>query len=163
MRRHLAVTAAVALLGAAACSKPAAAPADDLQQDLARAGGSGSALELAPRSGGLQVVSDVELGRNPEPKPAYKAAPTPVKRVVPRPAPRATQVAVAPEPEPTAAPERVPTPAPERSPEAAPLPAVEPMPAPRPRPADAPQPTRRRGGWSSVSDVIRNAPFPINP
>jgi outer membrane biosynthesis protein TonB len=161
MRRHLAVTAALALLGAGACSKPAPVPADELTQDLARANGGG--LELAPRSGGLQVVSDVELGRPPQKQSAFKAAPTPQRRPVPKPAPRAIRVAAAPvpAPEPTRAP--VPEPAPTPAPERAPEPEMAPMPAPRPRPAATPTQKEPPGGWSSVGDVIRRAPFPIKP
>jgi hypothetical protein len=67
---------------------------------------------------------------------AVEAAPAPELR------PQAAEVAAAPEPSPT------------------PEPVVA---APSRRPMPAPEPARRRGGWSSTADVIRNAPFPINP
>jgi hypothetical protein len=65
----------------------------------------------------------------------------------------------------------------ERAPVVVPEPVVAEMPAPPEEPTRtepvvaAPsrtdrrveEPARRRGGWSSTADVIRNAPFPINP
>jgi hypothetical protein len=44
--------------------------------------------------------------------------------------------------------------------EVTPLPDI--LPSDRPRPTDPPKPTRR-GPYKSTSEVIRNAPFPINP
>ena len=54
-----------------------------------------------------------------------------------------------------------PNPIPEKpAPEIAPLPDI--LPSDRPRPMEAPKPTRK-GPYKSTSEVIRNAPFPINP
>lgn len=158
--RHvrLSITLATALaLGACSSSAPEQTLADDLQRDLAMT--AGTAVELAPKSGGQQVVSAIES------TPAV-AQPRPVQR----------------------APRRSPTPAPQRAPEpvladVTPEPEVEvpaPMPAPTPEPAaevkapqpavgggrPSPVPSQRRapaGGWKTPSEVIRNAPFPINP
>jgi len=155
--------ASVALLVSAACSRTAEQPAlsDDLKQDLARAGGGAGDVQLAGNTTGrVDVVSAVERtnGSVAAPKaPAVAKAPSAVhgktavvnspRRVAPaaaEPAPRA--------PEPAPAEVRTEQPAP------------EPMPAQaRPR---APQPSTQReppGGWRSPGEVIRNAPFPINP
>ena len=66
------------------------------------------------------------------------------------------RVPVAPKPGPTAAP------IPEKpAPEVDPLPDAV-VPSTRPRATEAPKPTRK-GPYKSTSEVIRNAPFPINP
>jgi hypothetical protein len=169
MRGGLTAALAATLLGAAACSspEPAGSGADaDLQRDLEAV----QAVD-APRPARTQFVSPLELGRGPErPAPAPRAAArsAPVRRAAP---PAARQVArrVAPAPRAVAAVEAAP--APELRPQAAEVAAApEPSPTPEPvvaapsrRPMPAPEPARRRGGWSSTADVIRNAPFPINP
>ena len=150
MTRHLRYAAALAALAiAAACGKPTgSALSDDLQRDLDQAGGSG--IELAPSaSARTQVVSAEEQGRverrrSAAPRPTSNAA-----RAVP-----VARTSSAPEP-------RVPTSAPADPPttvEAAPPPAPA---GPRPQPNVPTQ--QRRGGYKSVGDVIRDAPFPINP
>ena len=162
MRNPLRLTiASVALLVSAACSRSSEQPAlsDDLKQDLAKAGGTD--VQLAGTSNGrIDVVSAAERtngavaapkaptvsrapsavrGRTAVVKSAKRAAPAPAE-----PAPRAAEVA----------------PAEVRTAE----PAPEPVPSQaRPR---APQPSTQReppGGWRSPGEVIRNAPFPINP
>lgn len=151
---------AVLLAAAAACSGSSdrAAVSSDLEQDLARAGGTD--VQLAGSSANrVDVVSASERVESPTPAPKAKTAsrvpsvnrgtraiaPTP-RRQAPaaaQPAPRAEEVAPADQP-------RV-----ERQP--------EPMPQTRPQ---APVPSRQpepRGGWKTPGEVIRNAPFPINP
>jgi hypothetical protein len=154
--------ASVALLVSAACSRSSEQPAlsDDLKQDLAKAGG-GTDVQLAGSSNGrVDVVSVAERtnGAVAAPKsPTVSRAPSAVrgktavvksaKKVAPaaaEPAPRAEE----------AAPAEVYT----REPEPEPVPAQA-----RPR---APQPSTQReppGGWRTPGQVIRNAPFPINP
>ena len=141
---------------AAACSPGASAEADQaLLSDLEQASAAG--LELAPRASGTQVVSAVErTGTTPRP------AVSPVKRT-PTPSPKRT----APRPEALEAPVATIAPAPAPEAEIAPAPAPEPIveraPAvmmPQSRPAATPN---CPGGCRSVSDVIRNAPFPIKP
>lgn len=146
--------ATLAACGRGATEQPLA---DDLQRDLDMAGG--TAVELAPRSGAQQVVSAIEAtpaGQKPQ---AVSRAPGP------KPTPRAPQQAAAPV---VAAADAAPTPeATTPAPEPAPVPKAQstdeaPVVAPRPT---APQPQRKapRGGWWGTGDVIRNAPFPVNP
>lgn len=164
----------VALCALAACGRPATV-SDELQQDLQQA--STAAVELAPRAPQTQVVSAIELGQSeapkvaaPEPTPARKApqrakAPAQTRRTPVR------QVAVerAPEPElqPVAEAPAVVAEAPAPQEEPAPITVSAPVPAPPSRaPAPSRVPARRgsgNGGWWSTGDVIRNAPFPINP
>ena len=156
MHRHLASIAAVALLGAAACSRPAA-PSSDLAKDLEAA--SGPSVELAPRAAGTQIVSDLEqTGGAPKHAPAPRVAPRPRTPTPQRTAPVVVAQApqAAPAPTPTPEPTTVAVQAPEPTPEAD-------IPPPRPRPAPQGSAPSRRGGYSSVSDVIRRAPFPITP
>ena len=149
---RLVVAGMVAALSLAACSRSGSAPVD-LGSELDAATGDTSGL--LPNRGGLEYVSAIE--RTPGSVPAAAA---PVKR--PTPAPRATPQPVrkpvvdkAPAPEPDAV-VIAPAPAPQ------PAPAATPAPAPRPTPTPTPTPTRR-GGYSNMGDIIRNAPFPINP
>ncbi len=182
-RRHVPLCAAAvfAAVSAAACSGGHAAANDALRRDLDAAGGDG--LALAPRASQTQVVSPLELGNGkasaagtparaatgtpaPAPRRLVARAPAPVvervriiERVIerdpaPAPAPTRTEVAAAP----TAATPAAPT-AVDPAPVAAPSPGSRHM----PQTTDAPAPTRaRRGAWN-MGDVIRNAPFPINP
>ena len=57
LARLTTMLATVAILGACAGGTPEQPLADDLQRDLAMAGG--TAVELAPRAGGQQVVSAI--------------------------------------------------------------------------------------------------------
>ena len=152
----------LALVSVAACSRSADQPAmaDDLKQDLARVGGGDVQLAGIPAPK-VDVVSAGERTLSPTPAlraPTVSRAPSafhgtraPVKSVqhvtaAPAPvAPVATDVAPAEAP-------RV-----ERAPEPVPMSAGRPE-APRPSTQRAP-----RGGWSTPGQVIRNAPFPINP
>jgi hypothetical protein len=140
----------VAAVSLAACSRSGSAPVD-LGSELEVATGDTSGL--LPNRGGTQYVSAIE--RTPGSVPAASA---PVKR--PTPTPRAT-------PQPVKAPVVNKAPAPEaQAVVVAPVPAPEPAPAATPAPTPTPTPTptpRRRGGYSTMGDIIRNAPFPINP
>ena len=153
--------AAVAFAAVAGCSRTAEPPAlsDDLQQDLARAGAAD--VQLAGAAGPrVDVVSAAERvdGAVEAPKAPAKArtasvtrgtsAPTKSPRQVTpaaaQPAPEAQQTAPAESPQVTPVPEPVPT---QRRPQA-PLPSTQKEPP---------------GGWKTPGQVIRNAPFPINP
>lgn len=158
MRKQFGFTAAIVVtLAAAACSKPAT-PDSGLSRDLQLAGSAD--LALSPNNGRTEVVSAVE--RAPEAKPAPRpASPTPqaVRRPQHHPAAVASPVPAAPAPVAVAAvPAASPPPVPE------PNPAVNQYPAsPRPTPVQQPRQHAPPGGWRTIGDVIRNAPFPINP
>ena len=132
----------------------------DLEQDLAKAGGAN--VQLAGSSANrVDIVSASERTESPTPAPNAKTvsrAPSAVrgtKAVVKSPR-RATPAIAAPAP-------RAPEPAPSEVIRAEPEP--EPIRAPQSRP-QAPVPSRQpepRGGWRTPGEVIRNAPFPINP
>lgn len=159
--RHALVS--TALLASAACSRTSEQPAlsDDLKQDLARAGGSTSDVRLAGNSNGrVDVVSAAERtnGAVAAPKaPTVSKAPSAVhgRTAVVKSARKATPAAAEPSP---------------RAAEVAPAEVRTEVPAPEPTPAQnrprAPRPSTQReplGGWRSPGEVIRNAPFPINP
>jgi outer membrane biosynthesis protein TonB len=153
---------AVLVAAAAACSGSPDHPtvSSDLEQDLAKAGGTN--VQLAGNSGNrVEVVSASERVESPTPAPKAKTvsrapsvnrgtravAPSP-KRETPaaaQPAPKAEEQTPAEQP-------RV-----ERQPEPEPLPQSRPQ---APVPSRQPEP---RGGWRTPGEVIRNAPFPINP
>jgi hypothetical protein len=155
--RSLLTLSTALFLGLAACGSGSPAQADDaLLSDLEQASAAG--IELAPRASGTQVVSAVErTGATPRPVVSPKKrtpAPAP-KRTAPQPeAPPAQVATTAPAPEPEAEIAPVPTPEPE--------PIVERAPAVM-MPQSAPAATTCPRGCRSVSDVIRNAPFPIKP
>ena len=162
MRNPLRLTiASVALLVSAACSRTSEQPAlsDDLKQDLAKAGGTDVAL-AGSSNGRIDVVSAVERtdGAAAAPKsPTVSRAPSAVrgKTAVVKSAKRAAPAAAQPAP---------------RAAETAPAEVNTAEPAPEPVPTQArpraPQPSTQReppGGWRTPGQVIRNAPFPINP
>ncbi|MEO7183395.1 MAG: hypothetical protein ABI141_21390 [Gemmatimonadaceae bacterium] len=132
----------------------------DLEQDLAKAGGAD--VQLAGASANrIDIVSASERTESPTPSPAAKTvarAPSVArgaKAVVKSPR-RVTPTAAVPAP-------RAPEPAPAEARRVEPEP--EPIRAPEARPR-APVPSRQpepRGGWRTPGEVIRNAPFPINP
>ncbi|MEO5815211.1 MAG: hypothetical protein ABIT20_08030 [Gemmatimonadaceae bacterium] len=151
-----------ALAAAAACSHTSEQPAlsDDLKQDLAKAGGGDVQLAggAMPK---VEFVSAAERSKSltPAPKaPTVSRAPS---------ASRGTKAVVksvkhdAPAPaEPTV---RAEEPAPVEVQQAPRAP--EPVPARAGRP-EAPRPSTQReppGGWRTPGQIIRNAPFPINP
>jgi hypothetical protein len=153
---------AAALTVLAACSTQSAQPAmsDDLKADLAKVGGSDVQLAgaTAPK---LEVVSAAERTDANVPAPrapsaarvasanrGTKAPVRSVKHTAPAPAqpqPRAEEIAPRDGPRAEPAPEPVQS---QRRPEQAPLPSTQREP---------------RGGWKTPGQIIRNAPFPINP
>lgn len=153
--------ASVAMLALSACSDPKQQPAltDDLKQDLARAGGSD--VQMAGSSNGrVEVISAAERtdGAVAAPKsPAIARAPSAVRgRTAVVRSPRRVSPAPA-QPSPRAA-------------EVAPAEVYTEEPSPEPMPSQArpraPQPSTQReppGGWRTPGEIIRNAPFPINP
>jgi hypothetical protein len=151
----------LALVTLAACSRSSEQPAlpDDLKQDLAKVGGNDVQL-VGGSSARLDVVSAGERTQGPTPTPRAPAlSRTPsafhgkhasvegVKNETPAPARPARAEEVLPATVPQA----------ERAPESVPAAAGRPEP---PRPSTQREP---RGGWSTPGQVIRNAPFPINP
>jgi hypothetical protein len=153
--------AAVAFVTLAGCSRPAEPPAlsDDLKQDLARAGAADVQLAGAasPR---VEVVSAAERvdGAVAAPKAPTKSRTTSAARGTRASTPsarEATPAAAQPAPRPG-----------ETAPAAAPTATPAPEPVPTQRRPQAPQPSTQReppGGWKTPGQVIRNAPFPINP
>ena len=143
--RRLGSTIAFATLALVVACGRDSAPAEaagDLQRDLQLASGAG--IELLPNTTRTQVVSAVEQSGIAEPAPAPTKARTPVARPKPRRVAPQARVVRAPNP----------APSPERQ--------VE-RPSPRPT-FDAnvisPPPP---GGYKTVDEVIRGAPFPIKP
>ena len=152
----------LALVTLAACSRSSQQPAlpDDLKQDLAKVGG-GDVQLAGVSSPRLDVGSAGERTRRPTPAPrapavsraprAFHGTSAPVRSVkhdVPAPAEPAIRAAeVTPAEVPQVERAREPAPAAAGRPEA-------------PRPSTQREP---RGGWSTPGQVIRNAPFPINP
>ena len=147
-RTRMMLAGIVATVSLAACGRSKAAPTD-LAGELDAATGDTSGL--LPNRGGTQYVSAIERtpGATPavappvkQPKPAPQAQPKPVQSPVvdKAPAQAAEAVVLAPAPTPT------------------PAPAATPAPTPTPTPTP-----HRRGGYSNMGTIIRNAPFPINP
>jgi phage protein D len=152
---------AAAIAALAACSGTSEQPtlSDELKQDLARAGG--SEVQLAGAAGSrVDVVSAAERtdGAVAAPRsPTVSRAPSATRgnRAPVRSVRRETPAAAAPEP---------------RAEEPAPAEVRRETPAPEPGPAagrpQAPRPSTQReppGGWRTPGEIIRNAPFPINP
>jgi hypothetical protein len=136
------VMVAVTLSGVAACSQSAPSANDALRRDLDLARGQG--LELAPRGAGQATVSAVELVPQGTRAPSSSGSSQRAKA----PAPSAKPAAVA----------EAPAVAPAESPAATTAPATQ-----RPvstRPAVNPPPP---GGYKTMGELIRKAPFPINP
>lgn len=138
----------VATVALAACGRGGSAPID-LGSELDQATGDTSGL--LPNRGGTQFVSAIE--RTPGSVPARTSVkqPTPSPRAVQQPV-KAPVQAKAPEPQAEAiavAPQ-------------APAPAAQPAVTPAPTPTPTPTP-HRRGGYSTMGDIMRKAPFPINP
>lgn len=147
--RTLPTLALVALT--AACSRTPASDdraSADLERDLAAA--RTSAVQLAPRAGGMQVVSAIErIPATPAPSPSAKVA-----RKAPRPVTPPQPVLEETTADESTVGDKVVT-------VAAPIDSA-PILSPRPTRLPAPTPTRREPYWSTA-DVIRNAPFPVNP
>ncbi len=147
------LAATLALVAVTACGK-SAAPGEDLRHDLELAG---SDLQLTPTSGRTDVISSIERAPG-TPAPRVN---TVTRRQASAPAVRRPQVR---------APEAPPAPvdqAPVTSaavPQAPSDPATVPAPVPSvARPAPAPAPAGPPGGYKTEGEVIRDAPFPINP
>lgn len=158
MRKQLELTAVViALIGVAACNSASAADKDlshDLDLASSPATSAPTGLSLAPSAGRTDVVSSIE--RAPEAAPAPRPS-APQRSVVHHSVHHSALAASAPvAPAPVVAAAHTPAP----SPAVAAAPAPDPTPAPRPTPTQQREP---RGGYRTVGDVIRNAPFPINP
>jgi hypothetical protein len=150
---RLAAVAVVAVL--AACG---AEQSDELAVELESAAGAES--QLLPRSEGIQFVSELEQNA---PK---------VERAVAAPKPEARVSRAAPAEPKAQAEEAPPAPVPAEAvsqvqiEQPAPTPTVKPSVESAPRGVAIPQGETRRpppGGWKTPSEVIRNAPFPINP
>ena len=153
--------AAMALTTLAACSRTSEPPAlsDDLKADLARAGAAD--VQLAGVAGPrVEVVSAVERvdGAVTTPKAPTKARTTSATRGT-------NATTHSPRQESPAAAQPAP-PTQQTAPVEAPTTTPAPQPAPTQRRPQAPQPSTQReplGGWKTPGQVIRNAPFPINP
>ena len=146
----------------------------DADADLARTlalRSDSTALDLALRSRDrTQFVSAIERNdATAAPAPAERPSPPALVRRQARAAPAVASAparVASPVPTEVAATETAPTAAPRN--ESAPAPAETaaevPAPARTPDHYPAPRPTpTRKGGYWSTGDVIRNAPFPINP
>jgi hypothetical protein len=137
MRQFNRIGPIIAALALAACSRE---PAMDAQMKADLEAVSSGGIELAPAGGGTKTVSAIEQVQKAQPR---QSAPKPQ---APPSAPRVAQNA--PDPDPT--PQRTPQPV-----------SNEPVArVPASRPAVQPPPP---GGYKSVGEVIRNAPFPIKP
>ena len=165
--RYRLVAGLAALAATAACQQPRDAELSaDLRRDLELA--SAHTVELAPRPSHGGVVSAIEqtpgaAAARVAPAPRRQSAVAVARRpAAPRPAPSAPE---APAPRDVTAP----SPAPAPAPVVAETPAAE-SPAPSPTvgagrpsaPVQGPGPAPR-GGWKTVGEVIRDAPFPIKP
>jgi hypothetical protein len=143
-RRGVSLGAGILLLGALACGK---ASDSDLHRDLDLAGGE-NGLELAPVSNRTEVISASERFPN------TRNAPAPAQRSVEsRPSVTSKDIAPKPAPEP-----QVQTPE-----ELQPKPSAPAEGSVRPRPNTPSKSGPPPGGYKTVEEVIRNAPFPINP
>ncbi|MFL5522236.1 MAG: hypothetical protein ACJ8B6_14935 [Gemmatimonadales bacterium] len=166
MRNHIRLTlASAALLVGAACSRTTEQPAlsEDLKQDLARAGGSASDVRLAGGVGGrLDVVSAEERASAAVPSPGGRAISkiastkrgtragvrSKTRQDTPA-AGKASPVGEASVRSDVETQERATDPA-----------GTAAQRTPMPRPSTQREPV---GGWRTPGEVIRNAPFPINP
>ncbi|MDB4914416.1 MAG: hypothetical protein JWM95_2060 [Gemmatimonadetes bacterium] len=152
----------LALASLAACSRSSDTPtiSADLKQDLAAVGGGDVQLASAT-SKRLDIVSASERTNAPVATPKAPATVKAPQAAKGHQAPVTVPKHEAPAPQQAATAEDV---APVEAPQ--PEPAIVPS-AGRPQaPSQLPgQHTSRepRGGWKSTGDIIRNAPFPINP
>jgi hypothetical protein len=152
---------AAALAALAACSHSSDQPtlSDDLKQDLARAGASDVQLAGAP-AGRVDVVSAVERANGavaaPKSPTVSRTASAARGHRAPARSPRHETPAAA-QPAPTAV-ETAPAVVRTEQPAMEDVPAAGRPQAPRPSTQREPQ-----GGWRTPGQVIRNAPFPINP
>ena len=163
MRNPLRLTfGTFALIALAACSHSSEQPAlsDDLKQDLAKAGG-GDVLLAGSNMPKVDVISASERTRSPAPaprSPLVSRAPSAARgaKVVVESARHETPMVAQPI---------------TRADVAAPVEVMQTPPIPEPIPSragrpQAPRPSTQReppGGWRTPGQIIRNAPFPINP
>jgi hypothetical protein len=133
---------AVTLSGVVACSQSAPSANDALRRDLELARGQG--LELAPRGAGQATVSAVELV--PQGTRAPSSSESSQRAKAPAPSAKPAAVAEAPAAEPAESPAATTAPATQRP--------VSTRPAVNPPPP---------GGYKTMGELIRKAPFPINP
>ena len=143
--RSRVIAAAVSLAALAACGRTAPATDASLQRDLDLAKGQG--LELAPQGSARSTLSADELS-----PPGTRTTST-AQQVSKSPAPRRAAAA---RPQPQVAEHQTPAPQSHDSVVAA-APAT-----PRPSAAGAISPPPP-GGYKTMGELIRKAPFPINP
>jgi hypothetical protein len=163
-RRYRFATALMTLAGLAACGQQAQKPSEELRRDLEQVGSSD--MQLAPKGAGTQVISAIEQGpagtRTPStPQPRATAKPVAERMQAPTPAPMPVVEAPHPQPEVKVVQQSAPQPVVAEQPVSA-----EPSAPATRRPAPMPVPSTQRaprGGWKTTGDIIRNAPFPINP
>ena len=154
MSRHVRILTAISALAVAAACSPAASPDEALLRDLEQAQSAG--IELAPRASGTRVVSAIE---SPPNRATSKASPSTTMRT---PTPQRAPAAKEPAPEPALAQAPQPSPEPDPAPSEQ---AISDSPAPRAtidNPTIGRQPARQ-GRYKTTAEVIRDAPFPINP
>ena len=154
MFSRLAVVTVTAVLVACGGS----AQSDELAVELESAAGAES--QLLPRSEGIEFVSELEQNapRVERAVAAPKAEARVAKAAPAAPKAQAEEAPAAPVPVAAATPVQIEQPAP--------VPTSKPSVESAPRGVAIPQGETRRappGGWKSPSEVIRNAPFPINP
>ena len=166
MQSRLRIAAGVfALFAAAACQSKKSSD-DALARELDSASGASSGL--LPMGGGTNVVSAIEQSPTAKKNPVAPQRSSSQRTTQKSPEPTASVASNTqePEPQPVVA---------DAAPAPAPTPANAPAQAPAqtttrnlpesgnhyPSPAHHPQP--RRGSYPSTGDIIRNAPFPINP
>ena len=160
MQRRLQLAAGlVAMIAAAACQSKTSND-DALARELDSA--SGASAGLLPMSGGTDVVSAIERQPTAKKNPVAPQPKSTERTTVKAPQPTTTVAAQTPDPEPNPTPVQT---AGTATPTSTPNSGVV-LPRPEsgnhyPSPAHHPQP--RRGGYPSTGDIIRNAPFPINP
>lgn len=164
--RHLTrlVAPTAMLLLVAACTQGDAMASDDFSRELETASGE---TGLLPASGGTAVVSAIEqtAPRGTASRPVASRGDARVSRETPAPAavakPDAAESVPAASAEPVGAVEQ-PSPEPAQSPAAGTARDAG-RAVPKPLPIPAPNGRRRGSGVWTTGDVIRNAPFPINP
>ena len=138
MRSRL-LTVSLLVIGVAACGRRTTVADENLRRDLDLARGQG--LELAPRSGSQTTVSAEEL----IPAGPAKTTTTPARRAQQPASPRVARKVVSM------------APAPSRSDSA-----IASAPA-TPRPSAGAISPPPPGGYETIGELIRKAPFPINP
>jgi hypothetical protein len=159
INRRVGMVAALAgTLAAGACGGKSSKEVSGLEQDLQRAN---SSLELIPNRSGTGVVSAIEEIPTAKPQKAPTRSVT-QRGTKPQPAPQPTKRQVAEAPAPDPEPE-VEQPTPQQATQPAPTAKEPALPAPRPATTGRGAQPAPPGGYKTVGEIIRNAPFPINP